>query len=156
MSEAPLTFYRSEDFKVTVGKDKKELTIPRISFTDGKKVIDIISGLMVEGSSYQLKSAAKIHQASLLLNQKSFDAYADFIKMSLPFLNELQSYGMVIELMTAISSDVLDEKKAKEYGMQYREVIDLVAYLLDENFATLKNLLASLEAIAVSVKPPSK
>jgi hypothetical protein len=137
-----ISFYVNDDFKIKVGKDQKEFTIPRMKFLTGEKVVQKIA----EVQAKDIKGAV-----NLLIKVKNGDnkIVSDISETVKTLINE-KNFGIVLSIIDLVSEHVLNEKLLRETDCQYDEVLKILVYLIENNFSSLKNLSASLQAITSS------
>jgi hypothetical protein len=146
----PLTFYLNDDFTICIGKAQRELKVPRLSWVAAGKVLDAIANVLANDNSAAIEGAGLASRASITMEKKAFEAHADYLKKIIPLLVRSKNYDVVKNLLFQISEGVVTDKETGE--MQFNEAVAMLTYLLDANFAALKNLSASLQAISTSAK----
>jgi hypothetical protein len=139
-----LKFYVLEDFQFEIGKDKKAVTVPRMSFLTGEKVINKIA----EIQSKDLKTAIE-----LLVGVKADPAtLASGIDKAVLKIIKERNFDNLIELLTLISEDTINMNLLETSNCQFGEMVKILICLVEANFSSLKNLSASLQASNLSAK----
>lgn len=155
MSEfKPVSFHVVDDFKVMVGKDQQELSIPRISFSRAGRVVQVVGEAIAEDSGMVLEIIGESRRADTLLTRDAFSSYSEKVKKVIPMLMNTKNITAVKNLLKFVSCEIITDEIIDE--MQYSEAVELAAYLINQNFEPLKNLSASLEAIGTSDQSRSK
>lgn len=145
-----VTFRLDEDFKVKVGKDQSEITVPRLTFGHAKVVQKLIGSVIGDAESRSVESLGRAAKANATMSPNAYKDFAKFIREAIPILVEANNWTVIKELLMEVSEGAIDEKTI--LSMQFSEAANLLVYLLDGNFASLKNLHASLQAIYSSGK----
>lgn len=144
----PMNFNLDEDFKITIGKEKQEIIIPRLMFKNVRKFLNKLSESIAEDRNFSLSILGKVKEADILRTSKSFDLIGKFLKTVIPELVEKQNLTIIKGLLFLISENIITEKHLDV--MQFNEVVKLLTFLVDKNFESLKNLSASLQVISSS------
>jgi hypothetical protein len=151
MAEA-LRFYVDGDIVVEMGKDKKSIAIPRITFGDMREVVNYIAAVAsadvattvdVMAQQWQSKAATVVADGSLK------DLSTNIGGIVAKVLKE-KNIEQVSNLAGLLSSQAITPALINE--CQYTEICDVVRYLVDANFGALKNLSASLQTTASSAR----
>lgn len=148
-TEAPISFYLDDDFKVLVGKEKKLITIPRLTYANAKAVVGIVSKFMADDTAESVVGSVKGKKVGVM-GEAALSDFTDYVRKIIPKLMEKQNVEIVGEILTAVSDGVL--KKNILDQMQYEEACKLGEYLITRNFEALKNFSASLRVISTSEK----
>jgi hypothetical protein len=141
-----VSFRIQGDFKVKLGKDQQEFSIPRLKFKDADKVIGIISKAAASSASSALKIAFSSKMAGA--DATKFNDISGSIDQVLSELMRTQSFITISEIFDAMTYDSIPAEIIA--AMDYQEMVDLVTYLVKETFGALKNLSASFEVITMS------
>lgn len=137
-----LSFYTAGDFELLVGKVQKKIAIPRMRFETGEKVAARIAEIQAVDTGGAVDLIFRMSKGDK-------NIAADISKTVKKLINE-KSFKMIVELLLMISEGALDEKVLVDAGCQYDEAVKILAYLVESNFGSLKNLSASLGAIISS------
>lgn len=143
-------FYVDDDFKIKIGKEGTEITVPRLLFKQTSKILSAVADILVEDSKAAFRIIQESTKVKTVLKSKAFEQFSEVLAEVLPKLIVEKNIGKISDLLDKVSSSTITEKHIEE--MQYTEACDMLAYLLTQNFASLKNLSASLQAISSSVK----
>ena len=147
--EKPVSFHVVEDFDILIGKDRL-VKIPRLKLKNATKVLNIISSSLAEDTNMTFKIISDARKADILLNKDALDSYAESLRKFIPEMIERKNYGIIISLLKEISEGIITDEILNE--TQFEESVKIAQYLIEQNFGSLKNLFASLQAISTSVK----
>jgi hypothetical protein len=134
-----VSFFVEKDFAFKIGKKQALITVPRVSFLSGGKVIQRIAEIQAKDLGTAI---------SLLAEAKSGQGKA-FQEAVIAVFKE-RNFEVVKELLSAVSENAISENVITENECQFEEAVKILAFLLDGNFSSLKNLSASLQAITGS------
>ena len=137
-----INFHVSEDFEFEVGAKRTNVKVPRMKFATGNKVILRIAEIQAADAETAIK---------LLLQAKEGDKniISDVQNMVKKVIKE-KNVDLIKELLSIISEGSLTDKIINGSECQYDEVINILDFLINANFGSLKNLSASLKAISSS------
>ena len=147
-----VSFHHTENLQVKIGESQKELSIGKLLWSEGKNVLQILSKVLSQ-------DAKEAHKVLLAARKASPTAMAEFGKVTAGIIDILvvkRNFETMAELLDAVSNGVITDKVMKEERVQYSEACDLLRYLIDANFESLKNTLASLQAMTSSGQQESK
>lgn len=134
-----VSFHVHESFAFKIGSKNLDAIVPRMRFITGGKVIQKIA----EIQGKDLGSAV-----SLLVKVKNGEQVAgDGIEGVVSKLIKEKNFDIILTLLEMVTEKTITEKIIIEADCQFDEAVKILAYLLDGNFSSLKNLSASLQAI---------
>lgn len=149
-----VNFHVQDDFKFKIGREGKEITVPRLLFRETKKILDAVAGILVNDSQATLKILRGAEKVKTVKHTKAFNTFLKAVGVILPKLIVEKNIDKISELIRAVSNDVITQKDIEM--MQYEEACKILSYLIEKNFESLKNLSASLQAIITSVRPETE
>jgi len=142
--------YLNDDFVFEVGKDKTRVEVPRLLFKDSPAVLNVIARVMIEDRQSAFKFMEKA-RAFASYDAKNSNALAKAIADMVPALLLRKNHTVVHDLLGILTYGKFTQKIIDT--MQVNEAADILAYLVDKNYASLKNSWASLEAMRTSQSP---
>jgi DNA polymerase III delta prime subunit len=138
-----INFFVHEDFHFKIGKNEKDVIIPRMKFLTGGKIIQRIA----EIQGRDVRSAIDV----LIKVQKGGDvSVVENIENVISKLIREKNFDIIVEILELISEKVITVELINDSICQYDEVLKILSFLIDGNFSSLKNLSASLKAITSS------
>jgi len=141
-----ISFHHTEKIKVKIGASQKEIEVDKLLWSEGKKVLQLLSNVVAQ-------DASAAHKVILAARKASPTAMAEFGKVTAGIIDVLivkRNFETMAELLESVSGGVITAKVMKEEKVQYSEACDLLRYLIDANFESLKNIHASLQAMTSS------
>lgn len=138
MSE-PVSFRLNEDFKVKLGKDQTEITIPRLLYKDAQSLLDIVARYVAQSSFTTLQIATSLSNLENLSES--------LVNKTFSMLIQNIGYKVLNELLELLSYKSIPQEIIET--MSYDEAAKLVQFLFEKNFESLKNCFASLEAMTM-------
>jgi len=145
-----ISFNVREDFKIKTGKEDREITIPRLLFKNTRPIFELISAIITQDAKASFKIIQEAAKVQTALHKKSFESFSKAVELVMPQIIREKNYDKIAELLKLVSEGVLTKEIVED--MQYNEACDLLAFLLNKNFESLKNLSASLQAMNMSVR----
>lgn len=141
MSEV-VSFRTERDFRVKLGKEQLEITIPRLKFVDAREVLEIIAKTISGSTSQALEVIGEV------CSSDNPEAINEKLAETLKNLITQKSFEFVKKLFNVLTYGKVSKDVFKT--MEYAEVVALVKYLIEQNFESLKNLYASLQIVTSS------
>jgi len=148
MSAEPFRAYVKEDFVFEVGPDKTRVEVPRLFYKDAPDVLNVIARVMAEDKQASFAFIEKARSFATY-QDKTSKAVEKAIGEIVPRLLLQRNHGVVQDLFAALTYKRFTPEIIAT--MQVNEAAEILAYLVRHNFASLKNLWASLEAMKTSV-----
>ena len=145
-----VNFHVDDDFKIKVGKKGEEIKVPRLLFRKTEAVLSAIANILVEDSNAAFQIIQESTKIKTVLKTKAFESFSKVMEKVLPKLIVEKNLGKIKNLLFLVSDNVINDGDIEK--MQYTETCDVLSYLLTQNFLSLKNLSASLQAIGSSVQ----
>ena len=145
-----VNFHVDDDFKIKVGKKGEEIKVPRLLFRKTEAVLSAIANILVEDSNAAFQIIQESTKIKTVLKTKAFESFSKVMEKVLPKLIVEKNLGKIKNLLFLVSNNVINDDEIDK--MQYTETCDVLSYLLTQNFSSLKNLSASLQAISSSVQ----
>jgi|SRR3989339_1401863 len=151
MSEVkPLSFHIEEGFTFLIGKEQKEIKVPRLEWKNAERVISVVARIMAEDYAQAIETQGAGVKAQVAMDKELFHKHAELIRKVIPSLIASKNFKAVKEVLEAVSQGVIKEKEFEI--MQFEEAAMIAAYLLNSNFGVLKNFEASIAAFSATLK----
>jgi len=139
-----LNFHVKEDFAFAIGKEGKQVVIPRMKFTTGGTVIQKIAEIQGKDIKSAINLLVKVRGNEVAISEGIESVVATLIRE--------KNYDVVYQLLAIISENTLTKEIVEAAACQFDEVVKILVYLIEGNFSSLKNLSASLKAITSSAQ----
>lgn len=147
----PVSFRLNDDFVVHIGADKKTITIPRLKFKNAGKLIGVVSSALAEDAVNTFKIMGEAKKVDVLFTDgKVLRDYGVMISDLIPQILKEKNVTFISKLLKIVSEEVITDELIEE--MDYSEATGLLTHLINENFASKKNLDSCLKVISTTEK----